>query len=85
MSFDQLMAQIGGINLYARANASGLARPTLPPKIAAWAKDTEKVEVDKDTAIQFLSHLFDFCLKAAASMTPERLDSVVGWAAIVGP
>jgi hypothetical protein len=41
MSFGQLMAHIGGINLYACANASGLARPALPPKIAAWAKDTE--------------------------------------------
>ena len=78
MSFGQLMAHIGGINLYACANASGLARPGLPPKIAAWAKDTEKVEVDRDTAIQFLSDSFDFCVKAAASMTPERLDSVVG-------
>jgi uncharacterized damage-inducible protein DinB len=78
MSFGQLMAHIGGINLYACANASGLARPALPPKIAAWAKDTEKVEVDRDTAIQFLSDSFDFCVKAAASMTPERLDSVVG-------
>ena len=78
MSFGQLMAHIGGINLYACANASGLARPALAPKIAAWAKDTEKVEVDRDTAIQFLSDWFDFCLKAAASMTPERLDSVVG-------
>src|ERR1022692_3569934 len=32
MSFGQLMAHIGGINLYACANASGLARPGL-----AWA------------------------------------------------
>jgi len=78
MSFGQLMAHIGGINLYACANASALARPALPPKIAAWAKDTEKVEVDRDTAIQFLGDSFDFCIKAAASMTPERLDSVVG-------
>jgi len=78
MSFGQLMAHIGGINLYACANASGLARPALPPKIAAWARDTEKVEVDKETATQFLSDSFDFCVKAAASMTPERLDAVVG-------
>src|ERR1039458_5762800 len=65
MSFGQLMAHIGAINLYACANASGLARPGLPPKIAAWAKDTEKVEVDRETAIQFLSDSFDFCVKAA--------------------
>jgi hypothetical protein len=30
MSFRQLMAHIGGINLYACANASGLARSPLP-------------------------------------------------------
>jgi uncharacterized damage-inducible protein DinB len=81
MSFGELMAHIGGVNLNACANASGLERPALPPKIAAWAKDTEKVEVDRDTAIQFLGDSFDFCIKAAASMTPERLDSVVGPAA----
>jgi uncharacterized damage-inducible protein DinB len=78
MSFGQLMAHIAGINLFACANASGLARPALPPKIAAWAKDTEKVEVDKDTAVQFLGDSFEFCVKAAASMTPGRLDAVVG-------
>lgn len=82
MSLGQLMAHIGGINLYACANASGLAPPALPPKIAAWAaalgKDTEKVEVDRNTAIQFLGDSSDFCVRAAASMTPERLDSVVG-------
>src|ERR1700722_16913039 len=81
MSFGQLMAHIGGVNLNACANASGLERPALPPKIAAWAKDTEKIDVDKDTAVQFLGDSFDFCIKAAASMTPERLDSVVGPAA----
>jgi len=68
LSFGQLMAHIGGINLYACANASGLARPPLPPEIAAWAKDTKKVEVDKETAIQFLSDSFDFCIKAACSI-----------------
>ena len=78
MSFGELMAHIAGVNLNACANASGLARPALPPKIAEWAKDTEKVEVDRDTAIQFLGDSFDFCNKAVASMTPERLGSVVG-------
>ena len=81
MSFGELMAHIGGVNLNACANASGLERPALPPKIAAWAKDTQKVEVDRDTAIQFLGDSFDFCIKAAGSMTPERLDAVVGPAA----
>jgi len=78
MSFGQLMAHIGGINLFACANGSGLARPALPPKIAEWSKDTEKVEVDKETALQFLSDSFDFCNRAVAAMTPTRMDTVVG-------
>jgi hypothetical protein len=49
MSFGQLMAHIAGINEYACAIASGLPRPTLPPKIVEWSKDTEKVDVSKET------------------------------------
>ncbi len=78
MSFGQLMAHIAGVNLNACANASGMTRPALPPKIAEWAKDTLKVAVDKDTAVPFLRDSFDFCNKAVASMTPDRLDTVVG-------
>src|SRR5438105_14399233 len=73
MSFGQLMAHIAGVNLNACANASGLTRPALPPKIAEWSKDTKKVEVEKDTAIQFLTDSFDFCNKAVAAMTLERM------------
>src|SRR5437899_1006067 len=61
MSYGQLMAHIAGVNLNACANASGMTKPELPPKIAEWAKDTQKVEVDKETAIQFLRESFDFC------------------------
>ncbi|MBI3473648.1 MAG: DinB family protein [Candidatus Solibacter usitatus] len=78
MSFGQLMAHIAGINLGACANASGLARPALPPKIAEWAKDTGKVEVEKETALQFMKDSFDFCNQAVAAMTPARLDTVAG-------
>lgn len=78
MSFGQLMAHIAGVNLNACSNASGLTKPELPPKIAEWAKDTKKVEVDKDAAAQFLRDSFDFCNKAVAAMTPERMDMVVG-------
>ena len=78
MSFGQLMAHISIADLGACANASGMTRPALPPKIAAWAKDTQKVEVDKETAISFMQDSFDFCNKAVASMTPERLDTIVG-------
>jgi uncharacterized damage-inducible protein DinB len=78
MSFGQLMAHIAAVNLNACANASGMTRPALPPKIAEWSKDTQKVDVDKDTALAFLTDSFDFCNKAVAGMTPERLDTVVG-------
>ena len=78
MSFGELMAHIGGVNLNACTNASGLVRPALPPKISEWAKDNERVEVDKQTAIAFLRDSFAFCNEAVASMTPERMDSVVG-------
>jgi uncharacterized damage-inducible protein DinB len=78
MSFGQLMAHIAGVNLNACANASGMTKPALPPKIAEYAKDTKKVEVDKETALQFMKDSFDFCNQAVASMTPNRMDTVVG-------
>ena len=77
MSFGQLMAHIAAVNLNACSNASGMTKPELPPKIAEWSKD-RKVEVDRDAAVQFLSDSFDFCNKAVASLTPERMDTVVG-------
>jgi uncharacterized damage-inducible protein DinB len=78
MSFGELMAHIGLANVGACSIASGLERPALPAKIAEWAKSPEKVEVGKATAVQFLTESFDFCNKAVASMTPQRLDKVVG-------
>ncbi len=78
MSFGQLMAHIAGVNENACAIASGLPRPVLPPKIAEWSKDTEKVDVSKETAMPFLKDSFEFCNKAVASMTPERMETVVG-------
>ena len=78
MSFGELMAHIAAINNYACANASGLTRPSLPAKIAEWSKDTEKVDVDKETAVQFMIESFEFCNKAVAGMTAERIDTVEG-------
>ena len=77
MSFGQLMAHIAGVNLNACVNASGMTRPAIPPKAAEWVKDP-KVEVDKETAVRFLTESFDFCNQAVASMTPNRMDTVVG-------
>jgi hypothetical protein len=79
LSFGQLMVQIGGANLTACAAASGMSRPAVPPKLAQALKD-EKIDIDKDTAVKFLSDSFDFCYGAVASMTPEKLDAVVGGA-----
>lgn len=82
MSFGQVMAHIALADLGACANASGLARPDLPPKIAEWAnaKGT-KPEVAKDAAVPFMKDTFAFCDKAIAAMTPEKLDNVQGPAA----
>jgi uncharacterized damage-inducible protein DinB len=82
MSFGQVMAHIALADLGACANASGLARPDLPPKIAEWAKATgTKPEIAKDTAVPFLKDTFAFCDKAIAAMTPEKFDTVQGPAA----
>ena len=78
MNFGQLIAHISDADLNACAIASGLDRPELPAKIAEWAKNVQKVDVDKDTATQFLRDSSAFCDKAVAAMTPEQLDSVVG-------
>ena len=78
MSFGQLMAHIAGVNQGACANASGLARPALTPKIAEWSKDTLKVEIDRETALTFLASSFEFCNTAVEAMTAERFDKVTG-------
>ena len=78
MNFGQLMAHIALANLGACSRASGMPRPELPAKIAAWSKDTNKIDVDRDTAIQFLTDSFSFCASAMNSMSPERLSAMVG-------
>lgn len=78
MSFGQLMAHIAGANMGACANASGLPRPALPPKIAEWAKAQDKVEPDKDTVLAFMGDIFQFCDKAVGGMNAEKLDKVAG-------
>ena len=77
LSFSQLMVQVAGANLSACSTASGMARPTIPPKILQAVRE-EKIDLDKDSVVQFLSDSFDFCNKAVASMTPEKLDAMVG-------
>jgi uncharacterized damage-inducible protein DinB len=77
LSFGQLMLQIAGANLNACANASGMPRMTIPEKVSQSVKEN-KPEVDKQMAMQFLTDTFKFCNDAVASMTPEKLDAVVG-------
>lgn len=78
MSFGQLMAHIANADANACANASGLERPAMPGAIAEWAKAQQKVDVSKENAVQFLRETFEFCDKAVAAATWERLDKVVG-------
>jgi uncharacterized damage-inducible protein DinB len=81
MTFGQVMAHIGLANLGACANASGLPRPSVPAKLEAWSKDPQKVDVQKEAALEFLTEAFAFCNKAVAGITAERLDQVQGPAA----
>lgn len=76
MSFSAVLVQVGVANLNACALAGGMKRPTVPANIMD-AMKTEK-DLDKATVIGFLTDSFDFCNKAVASMTPEKLDAVVG-------
>ena len=78
MSFGELMAHIAAADRGACANASGLTPPALPAKISEWAKDTVKVEVDKETSVSFIKDTFEFCSKAIGEMPDSRMNTVVG-------
>jgi len=80
MSFGEVMAHIAAADRGACAVASGLTAPEIPAKLSAWLKDPGKVEVDKETAIQFINDTFAFCGKAIAAMPASRADTVVGTA-----
>jgi hypothetical protein len=77
LSFGQLMVQIAAANVGACANASAIPAPPVPERLSAALKD-EKVEVSKDAAMKFLTDTFEFCNRAVDSMTPEKMDAVVG-------
>lgn len=78
MSFGQLMDHIATADIGACAMASGMPRPAVPEKIAASVKDQKAPLPDKDSIVAFLGDAFSFCEKAAESMTPEKLNAVVG-------
>lgn len=76
ISFGLLLVQTAGANANACALASGMPRFAVPPAVAEAAK-AEK-DLDKDTVIKLLGDTFDYCNRAVASMTPEKLDAVAG-------
>jgi uncharacterized damage-inducible protein DinB len=78
MSFGELMAHIAAADRGACANASGAAAPSLPAKISVWAKDGLKVDVDKETAVQFLKDTFEFCNRVIPDIPASRMDTVEG-------
>jgi hypothetical protein len=79
LSFGQLIIQIAGANVSACGQASGMTAPATPEKILKALRDEKApIEIGKDEAVQFLTDTFKFCNDAVASMTPEKLDAVVG-------
>jgi hypothetical protein len=56
------MIRIAGANLSACANASGMTRPAISPKILQSVRD-EKIEVDKDSVIQFMTTRLIFAIR----------------------
>src|ERR1039457_3251666 len=70
LSFGELMVQIAGASMSACSQASGMTGPAVPEKIAqALKNEKEKIAIDKDVAVQFLTDTFKFCNDALASMT----------------
>ena len=49
----------------------------MPEKLTQALRD-EKIDIDRDAALQFLTDSFAFCNDAVASMTPEKLDAIAG-------
>jgi uncharacterized damage-inducible protein DinB len=79
MSFGELMVHIGLADRSACSIASGMTAPAMPDKIGVLAKDAaHKEEIDKASAMAFLTDTLGFCNKAVASVTLEQLDKVVG-------
>jgi uncharacterized damage-inducible protein DinB len=76
LSFGQLIGQISSANASACAAASGMKAPAAPPAAAAARNDPKAL--DKATAMQYMKDTFEFCNAAVASMTPEKLNAMVG-------
>lgn len=83
MSFGQVMTHIGAADIGTCAAVSGMQRPDEPAKVAAWRKD-QKLDIDRDTAIEYLTLVFNFCNKAIESTSWEKLDAKVGNTQLTG-
>jgi uncharacterized damage-inducible protein DinB len=77
MSFGHVIAHIAAANAGACATASGTQRLAAPAGLAEKLRD-EKSDVDRETALSYLTATFDFCDKAVDSMTLAKLDAKVG-------
>jgi uncharacterized damage-inducible protein DinB len=83
MSFGQLMTHIGAADVGTCAAVSGMQRPDEPAKVVAWRKD-QKLDVDRDSAIEFLTGVFGFCGKAIESVGWDKLDAKVANTQLTG-
>lgn len=83
MSFGQVMTHIGAADIGTCAAVSGMQRPDEPARVAAWRKD-QKLDIDRDTAIEYLTLVFNFCNKAIESTPWEKLDAKVGNTQLTG-
>ena len=75
MSFGQLMVHIAVANNAAFATVAGEKPPALPESLAKW-RDTPNI--DKATAIKFMTDSFDYCLKKMSSLDTSVLEAESG-------
>ena len=83
MTFGQVMTHIGAADVGACAAVSGMQRPDEPAQVAAWRKD-QKLDVDKTTAVEYLTMVFNFCNKALEATTWDKLDAKVANTQLTG-
>lgn len=83
MSFGQLMTHIGAADIGACVAVSGLKAPEEPAQVVAWRHDN-KTDVDRDTTVQYLTLVFNFCNQAIDSLTWQKLDAKVANTQLTG-
>ena len=76
LSFGQLIGQVALANAGSCAVASGMKAPATPAAVNA--SRTDPKALDKTTALKYMKDTFEFCNTVVASMTPAKLDAMVG-------